>query len=102
MFNRIGDAFVGVVLIIAGLALLAGLHLLGRMPPHDPWHAVGVALGATLYSILAELFIALGLEKIAGPQSRLTRFMHRSRTRLVITLVLTAIAIVVCVLIVVW
>lgn len=99
---RIGDAFVGTVLVITAVAMLVGLHLLGRFPPKDPWHAIGVALGATLYSIVAEMFLVLGLEKIFGPNARLTRLMRRSHLRLAITLVLTAIAIVVCVLVVVW
>jgi len=63
LLDRVMDAFIGVWMIVFGLAILAGLALLGSFKPQDSWAAIGAAACCVLYALVGELFILEGLRR---------------------------------------
>ena len=58
---------VGPTLVVAGIAIYAGLLLLYWLPPRDALHTLAVLLAAQAYGTVAGLFVLLGLRYILGP-----------------------------------
>jgi len=88
--HRIGDTFIGVVCIVWAIAMAWGLSLLPRMGPLDVWTAIGVTVGATLYGIVVELLVLLGLQKILGPDTVLDSLLKQSKTTLWVAMTVAA------------
>jgi hypothetical protein len=99
IFQRV---VVGPVLIVAGVAIYAGLFLLSRFPPKGVLHATGVALGAEAYGVVAGLFVLLGVKYMLGPRNWIETHVSQSLTRLVIVSALMSAMILVGVLLIVW
>ena len=102
MDRVVSCVIIGPTLIAAGVAIDCGLYLLKQFPPHDAYHAVGVALGAEMYSIVAGLFVLLGLRYICGPKSWFEEKIASSLKRLFQVAAISSAVIVAAVLLIVW
>ena len=66
MVSRIWQVFVGAVLVSAGTLMLYAFQFLARRG-HDTWFDIaGTALVIEAYSIVASLFVLLGLRYLFG------------------------------------
>ena len=71
--SRIWPDFVGAVLVIVGALMLYAFQSLARRE-HDTWFDIaGTALIVEAYSIVASLFVLLGLRYAFGPRSFIER-----------------------------
>jgi hypothetical protein len=80
--NLASRIITGPVLVVAGIAIYAGLALLRLFPPKDLFHGMGVLLGAEAYAIVAGLFVLTGLQYTLGPRSWISRRITGSVARL--------------------
>ncbi len=69
ILNMFGRIVAGPLLIVVGMIMLAGLFLLWRKPAGDIYTAAGIFIGVQAYSVVALLFILVGLRYVLGPRS---------------------------------
>jgi hypothetical protein len=85
--QRILHAAVGLVLVIAGAAIIYAFHTLPQSRGHDLWDA-GFLLITEAYSIAGSLFILLGLRYALGETRFIERTIGRSLRHFVVAVVL--------------
>ena len=93
MASRIWQMFVGAVLVTAGALMLYAFQILARRG-HDSWFDIaGTALIIEAYSIVASLFVLLGLRYLFGARSLIERAIAHSTRHFVVAVILLSIAI---------
>ena len=89
--ERIWQVFVGAILILVGLLILFALYFL---VPHlrSSWlDTLGIALAVEAYSVVALLFILLGLRYVLGQRGLIERAIgHGVRHVVLVIIVLSA------------
>ena len=89
--QRILNAAVGVVLVIAGTGIIYAFHTLQQSKSHDIWDA-GFLLITEAYSIVGSLFILLGLRYALGDSMFIRRTIARSLRHFFVAVVLLSLA----------
>ncbi len=92
IIQRILNAAVGAVLMIAGLGIIYAFHTLPHWKAHDIWDA-GFLLITQAYSLVGSLFILLGLRYALGDSRFIQRTIARSLRHFVVVVVLLSLAI---------
>ena len=93
MASRIWQVFVGAVLVVAGALMLYAFQFLAHRG-HDTWFDIaGTALVVEAYSIVASLFILLGLRYVFGSRSFIERAIAHTTRHFVAAVILLSIAI---------
>lgn len=96
ILDIIGRAFAGPALVLVGVAMLVGLFVLSRIPPDNMYHAVGLFIAVEAYSVVAILFMVVGLRYTLGPRNWIDRTAEKTIGRLVSIIVAGALVVGVC------
>jgi len=76
--DLINQFVVGPMLMVIGAAMFALLFYLSRMPATDIYGKVGIIIGVQAYSLVAILFLLVGLQYLIGPQAWIDRWASRA------------------------
>jgi len=93
MASRVWQVFIGAALVTAGLLMLYAFQFLARRS-HDTWFEMaGTVLIIEAYSIVASLFVLLGLRYLFGPRSFIERAIAHTTRHFVAAVIVLSIAI---------
>ena len=83
--------FAGASLIVVGLCMFAGLTVLSAIPTSDWLRIITVAICVQMYSIVATLFLLLGVQYIVGDKCWLDSWAERLAGGLVVSALLASV-----------